>query len=142
MGFFYFYLNLNYFPSFFASLSGKKSDHIPFFFADYTAQMPHAQPSQHELEEMSQRAQTVVRLLEDLNRMYLPDAEQNRDTGVPTTVGAPMQVSPEDPRPPKRPWEDISQDDNTAPVSANTSFEVCVIILHLLRPNIHVFVTD
>jgi hypothetical protein len=120
----------------YASLSGKKSDHVPFVFADCAAQMPHAQPSPNELEEMSQRAQTVVRLLEDLNRMYLPEAEQNRDTGLPTTVGVPMQVSPEDPRPPKRPWEDISQDDNAAPVSANTSFEVCVTILHILHSNI------
>ncbi|KAF8959490.1 hypothetical protein BDZ97DRAFT_1837405, partial [Flammula alnicola] len=47
---------------------------ILYNFASRYAQMqhnniPHAHPSQQELEEMSQRAQAVVRLLEDLRRM-------------------------------------------------------------------------
>ena len=85
--------------------------------------MPHTQPSPQELEEMSQRAQTVVRLLEELQRMNLPEGEQGRDMNASTTAAVSMQISPDDPRPPKRPWEDISQDDSTA----NNSFEVSLL---------------
>ena len=68
---------------------------------------------------MSQRAITVVRLLEELRRLNAPESEQNRE--APSNV---MQQSPDDPRPPKRPWEDI--DDTPQPNSENNTFaEVC-----------------
>ncbi len=95
--------------------------------------MPHIQPSPEELEEMSQRALRVVRLLEDLRRRNGSESVQpnptatppisaagagNTGTGATTDAGAAMdQDSPggggESSRPPKRPWEDTSQDEGT-----------------------------
>ncbi|KAF8905062.1 hypothetical protein CPB84DRAFT_636067 [Gymnopilus junonius] len=93
---------------------------ILYNFAHRYAQMQNnlllAQPSQAELEDMSKRAQHVVRLLEDLRRINnAPEPEPSR---VPPSES--MQESPDDPRPPKRPWEDISQDE--APQSEQNSF--------------------
>lgn len=91
---------------------------------------------------MAQRAQIVVRLLEDLRRINMgllplppnqqaPQMQQNGQAngqGVPVQHGQqqhgqPMHVAtpPEDPRPPKRPWEDISQDGPDASVSISYS---------------------
>ena len=92
--------------------------------------MPHIQPSPEELEEMSQRALKVVRLLEDLRRKNDSEGVQpttppisvagagNTATGATTDAGAAMdQDSPdgvgESSRPPKRPWEDTAQDEGT-----------------------------
>lgn len=77
--------------------------------------MPHAQPPQDELAEMSQRAITVVRLLEEYRRMNLPEAERAK------LLNDPGRVSPDDSRPPKRPWEDMSQDGVT-PLAESSGF--------------------
>lgn len=61
--------------------------------------MPHVQPSTAELQDMSQKALQVVRLLEDFKRAHLPDSERNK-------LGDPS----EDHRAPKRPWEDMAQE--------------------------------
>lgn len=61
------------------------------------------QPSQTELTEMSQRALTVVRLLDEYRRSILPESERSKVNDVAHT-------SPEDSRPPKRPWEEMSQE--------------------------------
>ena len=68
---------------------------------------------------MSQHALAVVRLLEELQRMDFPEDDETRvDSNA-------MHQSPDDPRPPKRPWEDISQEDG-APMSDPNSFaDVC-----------------
>ncbi|TDL20825.1 hypothetical protein BD410DRAFT_829474 [Rickenella mellea] len=70
------------------------------------AQMPdQQQPSAQEIAEMAHRAQHVIRLIEELRRLSLPDEELTKnDPDAP-----PPQVEG---RPPKRPWEDISQGDD------------------------------
>jgi hypothetical protein len=84
------------------------------------AQQPHVQPPPSELEDMSQHALAVVRLLEELQRMDLAE-------GVETRVDPdPMNQSPDDPRPPKRPWEDISQEEATSMPDPNSFAEVCL----------------
>lgn len=55
---------------------------------------------------MTQFANIVVRLLEDLRRMTGP--EDKREPAPPAPV-------PEDNRPPKRPWEDMSRGDAAHP---------------------------
>lgn len=62
--------------------------------------MPNVQPSAEELAEMNTRAVTVVRLLEEFRRMSIPEDERDK---------LEASSSMEDHRPPKRPWEDISQ---------------------------------
>ena len=55
---------------------------------------------------MSQRAVQVVRLLEEYRRANFPEVERVKmDTAIAMTP-------PDDHRPPKRPWEDLSQDGN------------------------------
>jgi hypothetical protein len=75
----------------------------------HSAQLqPNIQPSQTELVEMSQRAMQVVRLLEEYRRVNFPEVERVKmDSAVAMTP-------PDDHRPPKRPWEDLSQDGNAA----------------------------
>jgi hypothetical protein len=74
----------------------------------HSALQPNTQPSQTELLEMSKRAMQVVRLLEEYRRANFPEVERVKmDTAVAMTP-------PDDHRPPKRPWEDLSQDGNTA----------------------------
>lgn len=62
------------------------------------------QPNPTELAEMAQKANEVVRLLEDLRRMYSPDGQDNAKTDN-LNAG-----TPDDHRPPKRPWEEMSKD--------------------------------
>lgn len=57
---------------------------------------------------MSQRAMEVVRLLEEYRRANFPEVERVK---IDTTVA---MTPPDDHRPPKRPWEDLSQDGNAA----------------------------
>ncbi|KAH8990346.1 hypothetical protein EDB92DRAFT_1866066 [Lactarius akahatsu] len=60
-------------------------------------------PSQAEIAEMSQRANLVMRLCEELKRLSLSEGELAKGP-------APAVPPPEEHRPPKRPWEDISVD--------------------------------
>lgn len=85
-------------------------------------QMQNAQPSLQELEEMLQKTQVVVRLLQDFHQMTMPDADQGREPEF--TIAAPMQVTPDGLRSPKQSWEGISQEDNDPQVSMNSTFEV------------------
>ena len=55
---------------------------------------------------MSNFAHHVVRLVEDLRRMTAPQEDKQREA-----VAGPPASALEDPRPPKRPWEDMSRDD-------------------------------
>lgn len=57
---------------------------------------------------MKDRATEVVRLLEELRRMNLPEAERNQIESL--SASALGSAPPEEYRPPKRPWEDMSQD--------------------------------
>ena len=70
---------------------------------------------------MSQHAMTVVRLLEELQRMDFPEDDGTR------VDSNPMQQSPDDPRPPKRPWEDISQEEGASMSDPNSFVDVCVL---------------
>lgn len=67
--------------------------------------MPQIQPSSAELQDMSQKALQVVRLLEDFKRAHIPESERNK-------LGDPMYGSSDDHRAPKRPWEDMAQGGN------------------------------
>jgi len=58
------------------------------------AQQPHIQPSPSELEDMSQHALAVVRLLEELQRLDLAEGGETR------VDSDPMHQSPDDPRHP------------------------------------------
>ncbi|CAA7267053.1 unnamed protein product [Cyclocybe aegerita] len=95
-------------------------------YAQLQGTMPGVQPSAPELEEMSQRAVAVVRLLEELRRMQLPEGDRGAPVGAGAVPGGgdTMQQSPDDHRPPKRPWEDISQDEGGAGTQAGGVTEV------------------
>jgi hypothetical protein len=92
--------------------------------------MPHAsEPHPNELAEMSQRARQVVKLLEDFKRLnggiplhlppnVLPGGLQQQPSQQPTTIHQ-APISPDDVRPPKRPWEDMSQDHTPADEQQN-----------------------
>ncbi|GJE94540.1 GATA zinc finger domain-containing protein [Phanerochaete sordida] len=58
-----------------------------------------SQPAPAELRDMTNFAALIVRLLEDLRRVAIPDEKREP---IP---------APEDSRPPKRPWEDLARDD-------------------------------
>ncbi|PPQ75254.1 hypothetical protein CVT24_007432 [Panaeolus cyanescens] len=68
---------------------------------------PQLQPTHSELKEMSDRAMEVVRLLEQLRGVT--NAQEPEQPRIPQDVI--MQGSPDSARPPKRPWEDISEDE-------------------------------
>ncbi len=72
------------------------------------AGQPHVQPPPSELQEMTQRASQVVRLLEELKRLSIPNDQ------IPKELSAPIGASDEH-RPPKRPWEDVSREDGGVP---------------------------
>ncbi|THH13304.1 hypothetical protein EW146_g6895 [Bondarzewia mesenterica] len=73
--------------------------------------LPHIQPSAAELAEMHHRAALVVRLVEDLRRQCLVESEtSNEISNSAAALVAPTHPPPEDHRPPKRPWEDMSSD--------------------------------
>jgi len=114
----------------------------------FPAQLPHTQPSPAELEEMSQRALTVVRLLEELRRMNMPEGadqqqhqqhQQQHHPAQPQVQPAPppvqMQQSPDDPRPPKRPWEDISQDEGSIQIVETNGYQPEVRPISLMDPS-------
>ncbi|KAF9522317.1 hypothetical protein CPB83DRAFT_899754 [Crepidotus variabilis] len=78
-------------------------------YASLQQTMPHAQPPVAELEEMSRRALTVVRLLQEFRQITLPG-----DVPVPQAQTVSSQNTPEESRPPKRPWEDVSQEEGAS----------------------------
>jgi hypothetical protein len=76
---------------------------------------------------MSQRAMQVVRLLEEYRRAHFPQVERVK---MDTTVAI---TPPDDHRPPKRPWEDMSQDGNAA-APETAAPEVLVTLLSIEFP--------
>lgn len=96
------------------------------------AQQPHIQPSPGEWEDMSQHALAVVRLLEELRRMDFPEDDGTR------VDPNPMHQSPDDPRPPKRPWEDISQEEGASMTDPNSFAEVCLFECPLFLNHTHI----
>lgn len=72
--------------------------------AQLTASLPHSQPSPEECNDMTRRAKEVVRLLEVLRRMGMPEADRIKMDSASVNSAA-----TEDHRPPKRPWEDMAQ---------------------------------
>ncbi|KAE9405216.1 hypothetical protein BT96DRAFT_361647 [Gymnopus androsaceus JB14] len=71
-------------------------------YSSLSSALPHVQPSQTEVNEMARRANDVARLLEALRRMDEPEIKHS--------VTDEMSTTPDDNRPPKRPWEDMAQD--------------------------------
>ena len=72
--------------------------------AQFQAGMHYVQPSHAEMADMTQRANHVVRLLEEFRRLYAPEGVK---------IDVPSIMSSDDHRPPKRPWEDMSQEGTT-----------------------------
>ncbi|CAL1717079.1 unnamed protein product [Somion occarium] len=83
-----------------------------YSFASRYANSPNMQPSPSELHEMAQRASTVVRLLEDLRRLDLPADQPPKEESSHNGIS-------DEHRPPKRPWEDMSRDDEATPPVSN-----------------------
>ncbi|TCD60553.1 hypothetical protein EIP91_009869 [Steccherinum ochraceum] len=83
---------------------------ILYAFANRCASSPHVQPTPEELKDMSRRADLVVRLMDELRRLSLPDDQLPRDLPVPNGV--------EEHRPPKRPWEDTVDENENGPNAA------------------------
>ena len=85
----------------------------------HTAQLqathPNAQPSPQEVADMTWRADTVMRLLEDVRRLSLPEGTVPRENPPASSVPS----APEDhARPPKRPWEDMAREEPPAPAAS------------------------
>ncbi|KAF5391558.1 hypothetical protein D9757_002511 [Collybiopsis confluens] len=77
-------------------------------YSTLSSALPHVQPSLTEVTEMARRANDVVRLLDVLRRMDNPDAGGRiKEDNAP----GPMPITPDDHRAPKRPWEDMGEDD-------------------------------
>ncbi len=79
-------------------------------------------PSQAEIAEMGQRANLVIRLCEELKRLSLSEGELAKGS-------TPAVPTPEEHRPPKRPWEDISADGATGTDAEVSSDSVPVGLL-------------
>lgn len=77
------------------------------------------QPSPQELQEMSHRAAAVVRLLEELKR-FGAEGEAAKES-----LSHSLAAAEEQSRPPKRPWEDMSRDENSTPAPDASYSEVC-----------------
>ncbi|OCH84918.1 hypothetical protein OBBRIDRAFT_821715 [Obba rivulosa] len=77
-------------------------------YAHLQATMPHLQPPPPELAEMNWRAIEVARILEHLRRLSSPDQGQPKDSSATSAVE-------EHSRPPKRPWEEASRDEEGTP---------------------------
>ena len=84
--------------------------------------LPDICPSPEELAEMSRRAAEVVRLLEEYRRANLPESERVKLDSAAAIISA-------DARPPKRPWEELSRDDDVAENEAASFPEVTVNLL-------------
>lgn len=97
------------------------------YIAQLQASLPEVQPSASELAEMSQRAIQVVRLLEEYRRLNFPEAERTKFENAAAAI-----TSPDDHRPPKRPWEDMSQDGNAGGPETASYSEVC----HFLKTDL------
>ena len=82
--------------------------------------LSHNQPSPSELQEMSQKAQETVHLLEDFEKTHLSENEC-------TNIADPLHGLSEDHRAPKRPWEDMGQEDFP---NSDQAGDVC----HLMSP--------
>ncbi len=65
------------------------------------------QPHPDELRDMHYFAGVVVHLLDDLRRLSLSEEQGGRE-------GLVQVPSADESRPPKRPWEDMSRDDDPA----------------------------
>jgi len=84
---------------------------------------------------MANKANEVVKLLEELRRMSMPEPERIK-VDTPAVAAAVVTSSPDDHRPPKRPWEDMSQDGQASaaqPESGGMFSEVRQSILHIKR---------
>ncbi|KAF9040994.1 hypothetical protein BDZ89DRAFT_331012 [Hymenopellis radicata] len=82
------------------------------FASPQMAQSP-VQPSPTELADMMNRANRVVRLLEDLRRQVYPEGERARSSASSVR---------DDHRPPKRPWEDMSKENGITDQTENSPY--------------------
>ncbi|KAG6900832.1 hypothetical protein C0993_000151 [Termitomyces sp. T159_Od127] len=93
---------------------------VLFDFASRYAQiqqsMPEVSPPPEEIQEMSHLAVEVVRLLEEYRRLNLPESERVK---MDNTMA---MTPPDDHRPPKRPWEDMSQQDENSSLVESATF--------------------
>ena len=84
--------------------------------------MPDICPSPEELAEMSRRAAEVIRLLEEYRRVNIPESKLDSAAAI---------ISADDHRPPKRPWEELSQEDDVAGNETASFAEVTVDLLQI-----------
>ncbi|KAG5338125.1 GATA zinc finger domain-containing protein 10 [Termitomyces sp. T112] len=81
-------------------------------YAQIQQSIPDVSPPPDEIQQMSHLAAEVVRLLEEYRRLNLPEPDHVKmDSAMAMTP-------PDDHRPPKRPWEDMSQDENSSLVES------------------------
>jgi hypothetical protein len=81
--------------------------------AQAQSSMPHTQPTAEELADMTRRAAEVVRRIEDYRRLYASESERKSENASAI----------EDHRLPKRPWEDLSQDNRSGPEASSSAPE-------------------
>lgn len=83
-------------------------------YAQLQASLMHAQPPPNEVTEMANRANEVVRLLQELRRLNAVDGGAPPDAGHrrldPPAIEAPPADMDVDTRVPKRPWEEMEMD--------------------------------
>ncbi|KAJ4493483.1 hypothetical protein C8J55DRAFT_554919 [Lentinula edodes] len=91
-------------------------DKLCFIFYDFASRystlssvLPYVQPSQTEVTEMARPAREVVRLWEVLRQMDGLEDKSSKNEEVSSAIF----TSPDNHRPPKRPWEDMAQDGQT-----------------------------
>ncbi|KAL0579288.1 hypothetical protein V5O48_002686 [Marasmius crinis-equi] len=72
-------------------------------------------PAPHEIIEMANRANEVVRLLQELQQPGEPEGQR--------VIKSDPMASPDDHRPPKRPWEDMAEEGQVPADEANVNYQ-------------------
>ncbi|KAI0091129.1 hypothetical protein BDY19DRAFT_933976 [Irpex rosettiformis] len=91
------------------------------FANQYAQSQPQYQPPPDDLRKMTHFASTVVRLLEELKRLTSPDAH------------VPQSSYSDDARAPKRPWEDMSREEEMPGPSSESTAEQDMEIIRSKR---------
>lgn len=103
----------------------------------FTASQSQARPSTAEMAEMTQRAVVVVKLLEDLRRIAEFEASNPPEPKY-EDVNRPMQLDAQGSvRIPKRPWEDVEQEDQSGLAAVQGYSQVVRIPSTVIRSEDH-----
>jgi hypothetical protein len=93
--------------------------------AHLQASLPHVQPTAQELADMNRRAAEVVRLLEEYRQLAHPEFE--REPAEPVNASRSFEAA----RPPKRPWEDVAQDNVAGKESYRNVWNSQLFVTHI-----------